>query len=122
MNASGFKIKNTESEKLPGIKVVCGLKFENYLDRVIKKASNKINAFSRVRPFMSLSKKKILMNSFFKSKFSYCPLVWMCHGRTINNKINHLHERCLRVIYNDKISSFKGLLATRKRWVCSNTQ
>ena len=34
----------------------------------------------------------------------------MCHGHTINNKINHLHERCLRVIYNDKISSFKELL------------
>ena len=34
----------------------------------------------------------------------------MCHSRTINNKINHLHERCLRVIYNDKISSFKELL------------
>ena len=63
---------------------------------------------SRVTPFMNLSKKKMLMNSFFKSQFSYCPLVWMCHSRTINNKINHLHERCLRVIYNDKISSFKG--------------
>ena len=111
MNASGFKIKNTECEKLLEIKVDCGLKFENYLDGVIKKASNKINALSRVTPFMNLSKKKMLMNSFFMSQFSYCPLVWMCHSRTINNKINHLHERCLRVIYNDKISSFKELLA-----------
>ena len=92
-----------------GIKVDCGLKFENYLDGVIKKASNKINALSRVTPFMNLSKKKMLMNSFFMSQFSYCPLVWMCHSRTINNKINHLHERYLRVIYNDKISSFKEL-------------
>ena len=58
---------------------------------------------------MNLSKKKMLMNSFFKSQFSYCPLVWMCHSPTINNTINHLHERCLRVIYN-KISSFKELL------------
>ena len=110
MNASGFKIKNSECEKLLGIEVNCGLKFENYLDGVIKKASNKINALSRVTPFMNLSKKKMLMNSFFKSQFSYCPLAWMCHSRTINNKINHLHERCLRVIYNGKISSFKELL------------
>ena len=52
------------------------------------------------------------MNSFFKSQFSCCPLVWMSHSRTINNKINHLHERCLRVIYkyNDKISSVDELL------------
>ena len=75
MNASEFKIKNTECKKLLGIKVDCGLKFENYLDGVIKKASNKINALSRVTPFMNLSKKKMLMNSFFKSQFSYCPLV-----------------------------------------------
>ena len=57
MSASGFKIKNTECEKLLEIKVDCGLKFENYLDGVIKKASNKINALSRVTPFMNLSKK-----------------------------------------------------------------
>ena len=59
---------------------------------------------------MNFSKKKMLTNSFFMSQFCYCPLVWMCHSRTINNKINHLHERCLRVIYIDKISSFKELL------------
>ena len=76
----------------------------------LKKARNKINALSRVIPLMNLSKKKILMNSFFKSQFSYCLLVWMCHSRRINNKINHLHKRCLRVIYNDNISSFKELL------------
>ena len=57
IKASGFRIKNTECKKLLGIKVDCGLKFENYLDGVIKKASNKINALSRVKRFMNLSKK-----------------------------------------------------------------
>ena len=52
----------------------------------------------------------MLMNCFFQSQFSYCWLVSMCDSRTINNKTNHLHGRCLRVIYNDKISSFKELL------------
>ena len=52
----------------------------------------------------------MLMNSFFKSQFSYCPLVQRCHCRTIHNKINYLRERCLRVIYIQKISSFKELL------------
>ena len=27
-----------------------------------------------------------------------------------NNKVNRFHERCLRIIYNDKISTFKQLL------------
>ena len=34
----------------------------------------------------------------------------MNHSRSLNNKINRLHERYLRIIYNDNISSFKELL------------
>ena len=34
----------------------------------------------------------------------------MCHNRTKNNKINKLHERYPRLLYNDKISSFHDLL------------
>ena len=59
---------------------------------------------------MSLCKKKILMNLFFNSQFSYCPLIWMFHSRIMNNKINQLHERCMRLIYGDKTSSFEELL------------
>ena len=33
----------------------------------------------------------------------------MCHNRTYN-KTNWLHERSLRIIYNDKGSSFEDLL------------
>ena len=93
------------------------MKFENYLDSVIKKASNKINTLSRVTPFMNLSKKKMSMNSFFKSQFSYCSLIWMCHSRTRNNKISDL-----RVVYNDKISSFKELLERNKSHCVKSVQ
>ena len=34
----------------------------------------------------------------------------MCHSRGNNRKINLLHERCLRIIYNDKQSPFTELL------------
>ena len=34
----------------------------------------------------------------------------MCHSRTLNSKINRLHERSLRLIYNDKHSTFRELL------------
>ena len=75
-----------------------------------KKASRKIHALARVRPYMNIAKKRILMNAFFKSQFSYCPLVWMCHSRANNSKINWLYERCLTIIYSDKQSSFEELL------------
>ena len=50
------------------------------------------------------------MNSFFNVQLNYCPLIWMLHSRCNNNKIEHLHERCLRLIYCDKDSSHEELL------------
>ena len=34
----------------------------------------------------------------------------MLHSPQNNNKIKHLHERCLRLIHNDKLSSYEELL------------
>ena len=59
---------------------------------------------------MDFAKRRLLVNAFFYSQFNYSQLVWMCHNRTNNNKINRLHERCLRLIYNDRKPSFKDLL------------
>ena len=50
------------------------------------------------------------MNAFFNSQFSHCPLLWMCHSRSINTKINNLHYRALRMIYKDNTASFEELL------------
>ena len=58
---------------------------------------------------MELGKRRILINAFLNSQFNYCPVIWMCHSRALNNKINRLHERCLRIIYNHKTSTFKEL-------------
>ena len=35
------------------------------------------------------------------SQFSFCSLVWMFHDRNLNNKINIIHKRALRIAYND---------------------
>ena len=59
---------------------------------------------------MNLSKRKILMNASLDSQFKYCPRTWMCHCRTNKRKIDRLQERCRRIVYNDKQSSFKELL------------
>ena len=34
----------------------------------------------------------------------------MCHSRALNNKINRLHKRCLRLICNDNQLAFEELL------------
>ena len=44
------------------------------------------------------------------SYFSCYPLVWMCLSRIKNNKINHLHERRVRLMCKDKQPSFYKVL------------
>ena len=36
----------------------------------------------------------------------------MFHNRKLNNKINKLHERCLRIVYSDSTSPFDNLIET----------
>ena len=76
---------------------------------IIDSAIRKTNALSRIAPYMNESKKCIVMNSFFWSHSSYCPLVLMFHSRNISNKKYRLHERCLRIVYNDKKSTYENL-------------
>ena len=47
------------------------------------------------------------MKTFVISQLNYCPLVWMFHSRKLNNRINSIHERALRITYKD---SFNELL------------
>ena len=42
------------------------------------------------------------MSAFITSQFSYCTLVWMSHSKTMNNRINKIHEKALRLVYKDE--------------------
>ena len=50
------------------------------------------------------------MKTFVISQFNYCPLVWMFHNRKLNHHISSIHERALRVTYQNYQSSFLLLL------------
>ena len=99
-------INNSLNEKLLGITFGFKLKFNRHIEDICQKASQKLNVLARLAPYIGTTKKRILMNAFFKSQFNYCPLVWMCCNRSLNNKISLLYERCLRIVYNDKKIKF----------------
>ena len=79
-----------------------------------RKASQKLHALSRISQYLSQHKKWILFKTFIMSQFNYCPLVWMCHSRGLNNKINNIHKRALRIVYQDKKSNLQDLLQKDK--------
>ena len=110
INVENNQITNSKCEKLLGIKTDHRLTFTAHIDEICKKGGQKMNALSRVIPYMNITKLRSLLNAFFMSQFNYCPLTRTCHSRAKNNKINHLHERCFRIIYEDRASTFKQLM------------
>ena len=105
-----FDIENSKCEKLLGIQIDSRLTFKNHVSTICKKTSQKLHALARISSYMNISQRRVIMKAFISSQFSYCPLVWMFHSRALNNRINKLHERSLRIVYNDNTSSFTDLL------------
>ena len=96
--------------KLLGITLENQLKLDSHVLNICKKAGRKLSALTRMMPYLSFEKKRNLMKTFFESQFKYSPLVWMFHNRELNNKINRLHERALRLIFNNQTATFEELL------------
>ena len=94
---------STESNKK---EILLEITIDEHFNNPCKKACQKLNALVRLAPFMNVDKKRMIMKAFTESPFGYCPLVWMF----LNNKINRIHKRALRITYNDKSSSFQKLL------------
>ena len=104
------KIWESQTEKLLGITVDKNLNFESHLKILCKKVNQKVSALARIAGILPFQKRYILLKTFIESQFSYCPLIWMFCSGTMNKKINHIHERALRIVYRDYESSFDSLL------------
>ena len=64
-------------EKLLGITIDTNLKFAIYVNNLCKKASQKLNALTRIASLMDVEKRRSVIKSFTSSYFNYCPLVCM---------------------------------------------
>ena len=100
--------------ELLGVTIDDKLRFDKHVSDICLRAIRKLSALARVAKFVPFKKRLIFFKAFIESQFKYCPLVWMFHGRKINDKINKLHERALMIVYNDTITSFKSLLIKDK--------
>ena len=111
MKLSSLKILSgiTVKKKMLGVTIDNRFTFSNHIKELCKKASQKISALSKISNQLNDSEKN-LFNAVVKSQFNYCPLVWIFCSKISNNMINKVHERALRVILGDDLSTFESLL------------
>ena len=114
VNVGETKIWESKQQKLLGVLIDRDLKFDEYVLLQCKKAGKTLTALIRISKFMTFAQGRNIINAFTESQFGFCPFVWMFCGRQTNARINHIHERTLRAIYNDEISPSEELLGIDK--------
>ena len=100
-NIGESRISEKGQQKLLGVTIDKNLKFKEHNLKQCKKAGKKLSVLGRVCHILNLERRRSLMKAFIESQFGYCLLVWMFCGRQENNHISQLHERALRLVYDD---------------------
>ena len=103
-------ITSKTNVKLLGVTIDYKLDFPEHVTKLYKKGNQQLHALARVVEYFDSEKLGIIMKTFIDSQFNYCPLTWMVHSWQLNTKINKLHEREPRIVYNNLNLTFQQLL------------
>ena len=95
--------------ELVGLIIEKGLNFSKRIDKLCRNAQYKLHALRRIRKYLSLEKAKMLGNAFIDSQFNYAPLIWMFCRKGLNLKMQKIHHKTLKVIYQYN-NTYKELL------------
>ena len=86
------------------------LTFSDHISACCLKAARQLNALARISKYLDPKSKNVIYNSFIRSNFEYCPLVWHFCGKTNNNKLEKIQERSLRILHDTYELSYEELL------------
>ena len=94
------EIEENKKVVLLGITTDNLLTFNEHVDNLCRTANYKLHALRRIKRYLSLEKAKLLCNAFINSQFNYAPLVWMFCRKKQYLKIQKIHHKALKVVYN----------------------
>ena len=99
LKINSIKIEASDDVLLLGITIDKKLTFKQHVENLCRKAQYKLHALRRIRKFLTIEKAKMLGNAFIDSQFNYAPLLWMFCRKTVYSKIEKIHHKTLKVIY-----------------------
>ena len=104
-------IKNSSSVELLGVNIDTNLNFDEHLTNLYRKANQKLHALARISKYLNEYILIIFNENIHPTTVQLLPpCMNVFHNRTLNNKINKLLERALRIVYKNNNSPFQELL------------
>ena len=99
LSVNTFTIDESDEVELLGLTIDKELNFSKHIDKLCRNAQYKLHALRRIRKYLSLEKAKMLGNAFIDSQFNYASLIWMLCRKRLYLKMQKIHHKTLKVIY-----------------------
>ena len=110
LKINGDTIQSLKEVNLLGITIDNKLSFSIQIEHLCKSAAKLLNSIKRLQRNFDQNTKCLMAKSFVMSQFNYCPLVWHFCKPGDTHKMERIHERALRFIYNDYTTNYTELL------------
>ena len=85
------------------------LTFNEHINNLCRNASYKLYALRRIRKYLTQDQAKLLYNAFINSQFNYAPIILMFCRKNQYLKIQKVHHKVLKVVFNSD-NSYDELL------------
>ena len=99
LKINAMEIRNTTKLELLDLTIDHKLKFDAHIDKLCRTARFKLHVLRRI-------------NSLVNTQFEYAPQIWVFTSKNSMLKVNKIHQRTLRVGYDDYNSTYEELLAS----------
>ena len=110
MVINSITVKESNEVILLGIIIDNKLVFKKHIENLCRTAQYKLHVLTRIRKYVTLDKTILLGNTSINSQFNYIPLICMLCRKTFYHKIEKIHHRTLKVIYQSEESYENPLL------------
>ena len=125
----GHQINSSNAVKLLGVLLDDTLSFDKHVSKLCIKAGGQLNQLSRFKTYLSPLAKRLCINSFIHSNFTYCPLVWHFMSAANVKKVEKMQERALKFMYPNladdsydnllHLSGYNSMIVCRLKKLCT---
>ena len=105
-----ISITSVNTVELLGLSIDSKLTFSSYISSLCHKASNRIRNLNRIGKCLSQQQLLLLFNSYILSLFNYSPIIWMFCNKGSCKRIDSIHKRALRAVFQDFSKTHEQLL------------
>ena len=109
INVNNVEIQAQHVVKLLGVNIDFKLTFNDHISELWAKAGRKLSVLARLSNVLDHDAKMLIFSSFIVSQFNFCPLIWHFSKRSDMVKIEKLHYRALKYVFNNFSASYTEL-------------